>query len=53
MAYDLDQKVGAASRAALAAELAKSGERVFAVHFPYPGVGKIQQQGDATVWVAE
>lgn len=53
MAFDADQKVGAASRVALVDELAKSGERVFAVHFPFPGIGKIQKQGDVAVWVAE
>jgi len=53
MAFDADQKVGAASRVALVDELAKSGERVFAVHFPFPGIGKIQKQGDTAVWVAE
>jgi glyoxylase-like metal-dependent hydrolase (beta-lactamase superfamily II) len=53
MAFDADQKAGAASRAALVDELAKSGERVFAVHFPFPGIGKIEKQGDKAVWVAE
>ena len=53
MAFDADQKTGAASRVALVDELAKSGERVFAVHFPFPGIGKIQKQGDTAVWVAE
>jgi glyoxylase-like metal-dependent hydrolase (beta-lactamase superfamily II) len=53
MAFDADQKTGAASRVALVNELATSGERVFAVHFPYPGIGKIQKQGDTAVWVAE
>jgi len=53
MSFDGDQKAGAASRAALLAELAKSGERVYAVHFPFPGVGKIEQRGESFVWVAE
>jgi glyoxylase-like metal-dependent hydrolase (beta-lactamase superfamily II) len=53
MAFDVDQKTGAASRAALVNELATSGERVFAVHFPYPGIGKIQKQGGTAQWVAE
>jgi glyoxylase-like metal-dependent hydrolase (beta-lactamase superfamily II) len=53
MAFDADQKAGAASRVALVDELAKSGERVFAVHFPFPGLGRIQKQGDTVVWVAE
>lgn len=53
MAFDSDQKAGAASRVALVDELAKSGERVFAVHFPFPGIGRIQKQGDTAAWVAE
>lgn len=53
MAFDADQKAGAASRTALVEDLAKSGERVYAVHFPFPGIGKIEKQGDKTVWVAE
>jgi glyoxylase-like metal-dependent hydrolase (beta-lactamase superfamily II) len=53
MAFDTDQPTGAKSRAALISELATSGERVFAVHFPYPGLGKIEKQGDVFVWVAE
>ena len=53
MSFDSDQKLGAASRAALIDELATSGERVFAVHFPYPGIGKIRKQGDSYAWVAE
>ena len=53
MAFDADQKTGSKSRVALISELATSGERVFAVHFPYPGIGKIQKQGDGFVWVAE
>lgn len=53
MGFDADQKAGAASRVALVDELAKSGERVFAVHFPFPGIGRIQKQGDTAVWVPE
>jgi len=53
MAFDADQKVGAASRVALIDQLAKSGERVFAVHFPFPGLGKIQKTGDTAMWVPE
>ncbi|HTU64351.1 MAG TPA: MBL fold metallo-hydrolase [Steroidobacteraceae bacterium] len=53
MAFDADQKVGAKSRADLIAELAKSGERVYAVHFPWPGIGKVQKAGDGAVWVGE
>jgi glyoxylase-like metal-dependent hydrolase (beta-lactamase superfamily II) len=53
MAFDSDQKAGAASRSALVSDLAKSGARVYAVHFPFPGIGKIEQRGEEFVWVAE
>jgi glyoxylase-like metal-dependent hydrolase (beta-lactamase superfamily II) len=51
--FDGDGPTAAASRAALLAELASSGQRVFAVHFPFPGVGKIEKRGEGFVWVAE
>jgi glyoxylase-like metal-dependent hydrolase (beta-lactamase superfamily II) len=51
--FDGDGPTAAASRAALLAELASSGQRVFAVHFPFPGVGKIEKRGEGSVWVAE
>ena len=51
--FDGDGTTAAASRAALISELASSGERVFAVHFPFPGVGKIEKRDDGFVWVAE
>ena len=53
MAFDADQKTGAKSRAALIAESAASGQRIYAVHFPFPGLGKFEKQGDGYVWVAE
>lgn len=53
MAFDADQKAGAASRAALIAQAAADGQRIYAVHFPFPGIGKFEKQGDGYVWVAE
>jgi glyoxylase-like metal-dependent hydrolase (beta-lactamase superfamily II) len=53
MGFDADQKVGAASRAALLAESEKNGQRIYAVHFPFPGLGKFQKQGDGYVWAPE
>ena len=53
MGFDADQKVGAKSRAALIADAAKSGQRIYAVHFPYPGIGRFEKQGEGYVWVAE
>jgi glyoxylase-like metal-dependent hydrolase (beta-lactamase superfamily II) len=53
MSFDSDQKIGAASRASLLAELSTSGQRVYAVHFPFPGVGRIEKRGDNYAWVPE
>ncbi|MDZ4761950.1 MAG: MBL fold metallo-hydrolase [Alphaproteobacteria bacterium] len=51
--FDGDAPVAQASRKALLARAAASGQRIYAVHFPFPGVGKFEVQGDKTVWVAE
>ena len=53
MNYDRDQALGAKSRAALIADSAAKGQRIYAVHFPFPGVGRFEKQGDGFVWVAE
>jgi glyoxylase-like metal-dependent hydrolase (beta-lactamase superfamily II) len=53
MSFDSDQKTGAASRAALLQESEKNGQRIYAVHFPFPGLGKFEKQGDGYVWKAE
>lgn len=51
MAFDSDAKVGAATRRSKLAELARTGEPIFATHFPFPGVGTVKAQGDGFVWV--
>ena len=51
--FDGDAKTAAASRAALLSKLAADGQRVYAVHFPFPGVGKIEKRGDGFAWAAE
>ena len=53
MNFDADQATGAKSRAALIADSAEKGQRIYAVHFPFPGVGKFEKQGEGFVWVAE
>ena len=53
IAFDSDGKVGAASRAALLEQLATSNQRVYAVHFPFPGLGRIEKRDAGFVWVAE
>jgi glyoxylase-like metal-dependent hydrolase (beta-lactamase superfamily II) len=51
--FDGDAATAAASRSALLAESAKSGQLLYAVHFPFPGLGKVQRQGEGYVWVAK
>lgn len=53
IAYDHDSGKASASRAALIAQAAADGQRIFAVHFPFPGIGKFEKRGDVHVWVAE
>jgi glyoxylase-like metal-dependent hydrolase (beta-lactamase superfamily II) len=53
MFYDADQTTGAKSRAALIADSAAKAQRLYAVHFPFPGIGKIEKKGDGYVWAAE
>jgi glyoxylase-like metal-dependent hydrolase (beta-lactamase superfamily II) len=48
--YDQDSVAGRASRRALLTRLAASREWVFAPHFPFPGVGHIDAEGDGFVW---
>ncbi|HKR36572.1 MAG TPA: MBL fold metallo-hydrolase, partial [Steroidobacteraceae bacterium] len=51
--FDGDAATAAASRSALLADAAKSGQLLYAVHFPFPGLGKVQRQGEGYVWVAK
>ena len=57
-----DQGIGLERRAAylqeistqiFATELARSGERVWAPHFPWPSVGRVVVKGDAFAWVPD
>ena len=50
MGFDSDQAVGKATRATELKKLASDQELVFAVHFPFPGVGHIAAAGDGFVW---
>jgi glyoxylase-like metal-dependent hydrolase (beta-lactamase superfamily II) len=52
-AFDADPATAAASRVALVARVAASGQRIYAVHFPFPGVGKIVKQDSGYTWVPE
>jgi len=53
VAFDTDQQTGAASRAALVAQSAATGQRLYAEHFPFPGVGKIVKSKKGDTWVPE
>jgi glyoxylase-like metal-dependent hydrolase (beta-lactamase superfamily II) len=53
IAFDGDSPVASRSRADLIAASVASGQRIYAVHFPFPGIGKFEKQGDVVVWVGE
>lgn len=53
IAFDGDAPTAQASRKEVIANSAANGQRIYAVHFPFPGLGKFQQQGDKFVWIAE
>jgi glyoxylase-like metal-dependent hydrolase (beta-lactamase superfamily II) len=47
---DLDRPAAAASRRRALEHVAASGELVFAPHFPFPGVGRIEAKGEGFRW---
>lgn len=51
IAFDNDAAAGQKNRLDLLAKSADSGQRIYAVHFPYPGLGKLEHRGDSYVWV--
>ena len=53
IAFDGDAPTAQASRKDLIAKSAATGQRIYAVHFPFPGVGKFTQSGDGYVWTPE
>jgi glyoxylase-like metal-dependent hydrolase (beta-lactamase superfamily II) len=53
VAFDGDQQLGAATRAALVSDSVASGQRLYSEHFPFPGLGKIVRTKDGTVWQPE
>jgi glyoxylase-like metal-dependent hydrolase (beta-lactamase superfamily II) len=53
IAFDADAPLAQGSRRALLASSAASGQRVYAVHFPFPGLGRFENRGETFVWVAE
>lgn len=53
VAYDQNAPLAQTSRRALLQRAATENLRVYAVHFPFPGLGHIKAQGDSFVWEAE
>jgi glyoxylase-like metal-dependent hydrolase (beta-lactamase superfamily II) len=53
VAFDRNKQVGAATRVALVKSAAGSGQRVYAEHFPFPGLGKIVNGKDGAFWQPE
>ncbi|HEX7117048.1 MAG TPA: MBL fold metallo-hydrolase [Steroidobacter sp.] len=54
--FDRDTATAASSRSDLLARSAESGQRLYAVHFPFPGLGRIERRPEGEpgfVWVAE
>jgi len=54
LVFDRDAAAAAAQRTRVLEQAAASGERLYAVHFPFPGLGRIQRGGDGQLaWVPE
>jgi glyoxylase-like metal-dependent hydrolase (beta-lactamase superfamily II) len=53
VAFDADKEVGATTRVALVKSSAASGQRLYAEHFPFPGIGKIVKTESGTQWQPE
>lgn len=53
MVFDRDPAITTGRRLSLMTAAAESGERLYVTHFPYPGIGRIQQSGAGYAWVPE
>ena len=53
IAFDGNASLAQGSRRALLSSSATSGQRVYAVHFPFPGLGRFENRAGTFVWVAE
>lgn len=53
IAFDGDEATAEASRQALLSRAASENLLIYAVHFPYPGLGRIQRNEDTFIWVPE
>jgi glyoxylase-like metal-dependent hydrolase (beta-lactamase superfamily II) len=53
IAFDTDQETSAASRVTLLSKSVALGQRLYAEHFPFPGIGKIVKDQDTYRWVPD
>ena len=53
IAFDGDAPLAQKSRKEMLEKNAAAGQRIYAVHFPYPGLGKFEKKGERIVWVPE
>jgi glyoxylase-like metal-dependent hydrolase (beta-lactamase superfamily II) len=53
IAFDGDAPTAQKSRKELLETSAASGQRIYGVHFPFPGIGKFEKKGEKIVWVPE
>lgn len=51
--FDSDPRSAAASRRALLERSAASGQRLYAVHLPFPGIGRIEKREGRFLWIPE
>jgi len=49
--FDSDPRSAAASRRALLEQSAASGQRLYAVHFPFPGIGRVERRSGGFIWI--
>ncbi len=52
VAFDLDPKQAASTRAAMVERMERAGDLVLGGHFPFPGLGRLVRLGDQRVWQA-
>lgn len=51
--WDSDTAAGVRTRQGLLERGASGGQRIYGVHFPFPGLGRFQRREDGFVWTAE
>jgi len=51
--FDGNADLAEASRKAVFGRAADENLRIYAVHFPFPGVGRVRREGETFVWVPE